>query len=42
VAGLNAGRSYGGDIADSDIAEMLARGFHATGEEARTGAPDTM
>jgi UDP-N-acetyl-D-glucosamine dehydrogenase len=42
VARLNAGCSHVGDIADSDIAEMLARGFRATAEEAQVGVPDTV
>jgi UDP-N-acetyl-D-glucosamine dehydrogenase len=32
VDGLNQGRSHIDDLADSDIAEMLARGFFATGD----------
>jgi nucleotide sugar dehydrogenase len=42
VAGLNAGRSHVGDIADSDIARMLARGFRATADEAEAGDPGTV
>jgi UDP-N-acetyl-D-glucosamine dehydrogenase len=42
AAGLNAGRSHVGDITDAGIADMLARGFRATADEAETGAPDTV
>ncbi len=42
ASGLNAGRSHVGDISDTDVAEMRARGFRATSIEADVGAPDTV
>jgi UDP-N-acetyl-D-glucosamine dehydrogenase len=41
VARLNAGRSHVDDISDTDIAEMIRRGFRATGQESEIGNPDT-
>jgi UDP-N-acetyl-D-glucosamine dehydrogenase len=42
VARLNAGHSHIGDVPDSDVAGMLARGFRATAVEENVGAPDTI
>jgi UDP-N-acetyl-D-glucosamine dehydrogenase len=42
VARLNRGHSHVGDVPDSDIAGMLARGFRATTLEEDIGAPDTI
>jgi UDP-N-acetyl-D-glucosamine dehydrogenase len=42
VSGLNSGRSHVGDISDSDIADMLARGFRATALESEVGSTDTV
>jgi UDP-N-acetyl-D-glucosamine dehydrogenase len=42
VAALNAGRSHVGDVPDSDVAEMLRKGFWATSVEEQSGAPDTV
>ena len=42
VAALNEGRSHVGDVPASDVAEMLAKGFRATSEEAEAGHPDTV
>jgi nucleotide sugar dehydrogenase len=40
VQQLNLGRSHVGDVPDSDIAEMRARGFRATAIESDIGFPD--
>jgi UDP-N-acetyl-D-glucosamine dehydrogenase len=42
VASLNSGRSHVGDIPDSDILEMVARGFRATTLESEAGDPETI
>lgn len=42
VAALNAGRSHVGDVAASDVAEMLGKGFRATSREEEAGDPDTV
>jgi UDP-N-acetyl-D-glucosamine dehydrogenase len=42
VTSLNSGRSHVGDIPDTDIAEMLAKGFHATAIEEEVDAPETI
>ena len=42
VAALNAGRSHVGDVPDSDVAEMLRKGFRATSREEEAGNPDTV
>jgi UDP-N-acetyl-D-glucosamine dehydrogenase len=42
VAELNSGRSHVGDIPDTEIADMLARGFHATAIEEELEAPETI
>ena len=42
VAGLNAGRSHVGDVPDTDIAEMLGKGFRATSAEEEAGDPETV
>ncbi len=42
VSGLNSGRSHVGDIPDTDIAEMLAKGFRATSTEEEVEAPETI
>ena len=42
VAALNAGRSHVGDVPDSDVAEMLRKGFRATSREQETGNSDTV
>jgi UDP-N-acetyl-D-glucosamine dehydrogenase len=41
VAQLNGGRSHVGDVSDSDVCEMLARGFRATSREGDVGRPET-
>jgi UDP-N-acetyl-D-glucosamine dehydrogenase len=41
VAQLNGGRSHVGDVSDSDVREMLARGFRATSREGDVGQPET-
>jgi UDP-N-acetyl-D-glucosamine dehydrogenase len=40
VEQLNLGRSHVGDVSDSEIAEMRAKGFRATAVEADIGFPD--
>ena len=42
VTRLNAGHSHVGDVPDTDVAAMLARGFRATAVEKDIGAPDTI
>jgi UDP-N-acetyl-D-glucosamine dehydrogenase len=42
VTNLNSGRSHVGDIPDTDIAEMLAKGFYATAIEEEVDAPETI
>src|SRR6266700_3119668 len=42
VAGLNAGRSHVGDVPEADVAEMLRKGFRATGAEEEIGEPGTV
>jgi nucleotide sugar dehydrogenase len=42
VAGLNAGRSHVGDVPDSDVAQMLRKGFRATDRGEEAGEPDTV
>jgi UDP-N-acetyl-D-glucosamine dehydrogenase len=42
VTNLNSGRSHVGDIPDTDIAEMLAKGFRATAVEEEADAPETI
>jgi len=42
VAQLNSGRSHVGDVSDSDVGEMLARGFRATSREGDVGCPETV
>ena len=42
AAGLGAGRSHVDDISDVDVAQMLARGFRATADEAAVGEPGTV
>ena len=42
VDGLNAGRSHVDDASDADVAAMVARGFHATSDEAGLGPQDVI
>jgi UDP-N-acetyl-D-glucosamine dehydrogenase len=42
VSRLNNGRSHVGDITDSEIAEMVVKGFRATAVEAAIGSPETV
>ncbi|HEY3502318.1 MAG TPA: nucleotide sugar dehydrogenase [Actinocatenispora sp.] len=42
VAGLTAGRSHVGDVADADVRAMRAAGFAATGDAAVIGGVDTV
>ncbi len=42
VEGLNSGRSHVDDLADGDIAEMLAAGFRATADETDLDTADTI
>lgn len=42
VARLNSGVSHVGDIPDTDIADMLRRGFRATAHEAEIDSPGTI
>jgi UDP-N-acetyl-D-glucosamine dehydrogenase len=42
VSGLNSGRSHVGDISDAELAEMLAKDFRATFNEAEAGDPETV
>jgi UDP-N-acetyl-D-glucosamine dehydrogenase len=42
VTGLNSGRSHVGDVSGEGIAEMLAKGFRATSEEADLGDQETV
>jgi UDP-N-acetyl-D-glucosamine dehydrogenase len=42
VSKLNSGHSHIGDISDTDIAEMIARGFRATSHECEIGNPETV
>jgi nucleotide sugar dehydrogenase len=42
VARLNSGRSHVDDISDSQIGEMVGRGFRATTEESEAGQPATI
>ena len=42
VGGLNGGRSHVDDLADADVAAMVAGGFRATTELAGCGVPDVI
>jgi UDP-N-acetyl-D-glucosamine dehydrogenase len=42
VARLNSGVSHVGDIADTDVVEMISRGFRATNRETEVGSPKTL
>jgi UDP-N-acetyl-D-glucosamine dehydrogenase len=42
VTNLNSGQSHVGDISDTDIAEMLVKGFYATAIEEEVDAPETI
>lgn len=42
VNGLNSGRSHVGDVPDSDIAKISAKGFRATAVEQDIGLPDVV
>jgi UDP-N-acetyl-D-glucosamine dehydrogenase len=42
VASLNSGRSLVDTVSDSDVAEMVATGFRATGRQDGTGQPETI
>jgi len=42
VGALNSGHSHVGDVPDTAVTGMLAKGFQATSEEAGVGTPDTV
>ena len=42
VASLNSGHSHVGDVPDTMVTEMLARGFRATADESRVDATETV
>jgi UDP-N-acetyl-D-glucosamine dehydrogenase len=42
VGALNSGHSHVGDVPDTAVAEMLAKGFRATADESAIGTPETV